>query len=59
MTQGVLLVIDDEQGVRHSLKMVFDKVFRVVEAATANDGVQKVTEEKPDIVLLDIVMPGL
>ncbi|HEX7228590.1 MAG TPA: sigma-54 dependent transcriptional regulator, partial [Candidatus Binatia bacterium] len=58
MTQGVLLVIDDEPGVRHSLKMVFDKVFRVVEAATANDGVQKVTEEKPDIVLLDIVMPG-
>jgi DNA-binding NtrC family response regulator len=38
--------------------MVFDKVFRVVEAATANDGVQKLTEEKPDIVLLDIVMPG-
>jgi DNA-binding NtrC family response regulator len=58
MTQGVLLVIDDEPGVRHSLKMVFDKVFRVVEAATANDGVQKLTEEKPDIVLLDIVMPG-
>jgi DNA-binding NtrC family response regulator len=58
MVQGVLLVIDDEAGVRHSLKMVFDKVFRVVEAATANDGVQKLTEEKPDIVLLDIVMPG-
>jgi two-component system response regulator AtoC len=58
MTQGVLLVIDDEPGVRHSLKMVFDNVFRVVEAATANDGVQKLTEEKPDIVLLDIVMPG-
>jgi DNA-binding NtrC family response regulator len=30
----------------------------VVEAATANDGVQKVTEERPDLVLLDIVMPG-
>jgi DNA-binding NtrC family response regulator len=44
--------------VRHSLKIVFDKVFRVVEAATANDGVQKLTEEKPDVVLLDIVMPG-
>ena len=58
MIQGVLLVVDDEPGVRHSLKMVFDKVFRVVEAATANDGVQKVTEERPDLVLLDIVMPG-
>ncbi|MPZ77524.1 MAG: response regulator [Deltaproteobacteria bacterium] len=58
MIQGVLLVVDDEPGVRQSLKMVFDKIFRVVEAATADEGVQKVTEEKPDVVLLDIVMPG-
>jgi DNA-binding NtrC family response regulator len=58
MIQGLLLVIDDEPGVRQSLKMVFDKTFRVVEAATADEGVQKVGEERPDVVLLDIVMPG-
>jgi DNA-binding NtrC family response regulator len=58
MTQGLLLVIDDEPGVRQSLKMVFDKTFRVVEAATADEGVHKVGEERPDVVLLDIVMPG-
>src|SRR3954453_20933570 len=58
MIQGLLLVIDDEPGVRQSLKMVFDKTFRVVEAATADEGVHKVGEERPDVVLLDIVMPG-
>ena len=58
MTQGLLLVIDDEPGVRQSLKMVFDKTFRVVEAATADEGVQKVGEDRPDVILLDIVMPG-
>lgn len=58
MSQGTLLVVDDESGVRQSLKMVFDKAFLVVEAASATEGVQKVIDEKPDIVLLDIVMPG-
>lgn len=58
MSQGILLVVDDESGVRQSLRMIFDKAFRIVEAAAAEEAIQKVTDEKPDVVLLDIVMPG-
>jgi DNA-binding NtrC family response regulator len=58
MTQPLLLVVDDEAGVRQSLQMIFNKSFRVLEASSADEAVQKVAEEKPDIVLLDIVMPG-
>jgi DNA-binding NtrC family response regulator len=58
MTQPLLLVVDDEAGVRQSLQMIFNKSFRVIEASSADEAIQKVADEKPDIVLLDIVMPG-
>jgi DNA-binding NtrC family response regulator len=58
MSQPSLLVVDDEAAVRQSLQMVFNRSFRVIEAAAAADAVQKVTDEDPDVVLLDIVMPG-
>jgi DNA-binding NtrC family response regulator len=58
MSQPLLLVVDDETGVRQSLQMIFNKTFRVLEAVSADEAIQKVTDEKPDVVLLDIVMPG-
>jgi DNA-binding NtrC family response regulator len=54
----VLLVVDDEAGVRQALQLVFNKTFRVIEATSAADAIQKTTEERPDVALLDIVMPG-
>lgn len=59
MSQPVLLVVDDEAGVRQSLQLVFNKTYRVLEASSADDAIQKVTDDKPDVVLLDIVMPGV
>ena len=58
MSQPLMLVVDDEPGVRQSLQLVFNKVYRVIEAPSADDAIQKVTDERPDVVLLDIVMPG-
>jgi DNA-binding NtrC family response regulator len=58
MTQPLLLVVDDEAGVRQSLQLVFNKMYRVLEATSADEAIQKLAEEKPDVVLLDIVMPG-
>ncbi|HXG53665.1 MAG TPA: sigma-54 dependent transcriptional regulator [candidate division Zixibacteria bacterium] len=58
MSQPVLLVVDDEAGVRQSLQLVFNKTFRVVEAGSADEAMQKLAEHRPEVVLLDIVMPG-
>ena len=58
ISQPLLLVVDDEAGVRQSLQMVFNKIYRVIEAASADDAMQKLSDERPDVVLLDIVMPG-
>ena len=58
ISQPVLLVVDDEAGVRQSLQLVFNKIYRVFEATSADEAIQRVADEKPDVVLLDIVMPG-
>jgi DNA-binding NtrC family response regulator len=52
------MVVDDEAGVRQSLLMVFSKIYRVIEAPSADEAIQKLTDERPDVVLLDIMMPG-
>jgi two-component system, NtrC family, response regulator AtoC len=58
MSQPLILVVDDEAGVRQSLQLVFNKTYRVLEAASSEIAIQKVNDESPDLVLLDIMMPG-
>jgi two-component system, NtrC family, response regulator AtoC len=58
MSPPSLLIVDDEPGVRESLRLIFGRDFRVYEAKTSEEAIQKAQEEKPDVVLLDIVMPG-
>jgi DNA-binding NtrC family response regulator len=57
MNSPVLLVVDDEMGVRESLKMIFAKGYRLLEAESVDAAIRKVVEEKPQVVLLDILMP--
>ena len=57
MSSPLLLAVDDEVGVRESLKMVFCKEYRLLEAASVDAAIHKVQEEKPHVVLLDILMP--
>jgi DNA-binding NtrC family response regulator len=53
----LLLIIDDEFGVRESLKMVLGKEFRLIEAESVDTALIKVDEARPDVVLLDMIMP--
>jgi DNA-binding NtrC family response regulator len=57
MSSPLLLAVDDEMGVRESLKMVFSKEYRLLEAASVDAALLQVQEERPQVVLLDILMP--
>jgi DNA-binding NtrC family response regulator len=57
MNPPVLLLVDDEMGVRESLKMVFSKGFQLLEADSVDAAIAKVEEARPDVVLLDVLMP--
>jgi two-component system nitrogen regulation response regulator NtrX len=55
-----ILIIDDEKSIRESLKGILqDEGFRTIFAENGEEGVALVREENPDLVLLDIWMPGI
>jgi DNA-binding NtrC family response regulator len=58
MGQPSLLIVDDEPGVRESIRLIFGKDFRLSEAKSSAEALRKVQEERPEVVLLDILMPG-
>jgi len=52
-----ILLIDDSPFFRGQLKLSLSKEYDVIEAGTGAEGLDMVKREKPDLVLLDIVMP--
>jgi two-component system nitrogen regulation response regulator NtrX len=55
-----ILVIDDETAIRDSLKMILEyEHYDFVGASSGPDGVALVKRDPPDVVLLDIKMPGM
>lgn len=56
----MILIVDDEADIRRSLAGILeDEGYQVVEASNGADALELVREEVPDLVLLDIWMPGL
>ncbi|MEK7299535.1 MAG: response regulator, partial [Nitrospirota bacterium] len=53
-----VLLIDDEARVRTSLKMVLEPNYEILQAADAQEGLDTFRKEGPDLVLLDVILPG-
>ena len=57
-TQKVkILVVDDEQGPRESLRMILKDDYEVYTAASGEEALKKMVEKQIDVVALDIKMP--
>lgn len=55
-----ILIIDDEESISTSLKGALeDEGFDVITSANGEDGIMKASDELPDLILLDIWMPGI
>jgi two-component system, NtrC family, response regulator AtoC len=54
----VVLVIDDELGVRESLRFILKDDFEVLEAPDGAAGLEIVRSRRVDVALLDVRMPG-
>ncbi len=56
MTQKVLVVDDDNDFVESIVNLLEAKGYSVVSASDGNEGVAKAKAEKPDLILLDVMM---
>jgi two-component system, OmpR family, KDP operon response regulator KdpE len=58
--QPVILVIDDEPPIRRFLRATLtNHGYRLIEAAGGQEGIAQVTEQRPDVVLLDLGLPDI
>ena len=55
-----ILVVDDEQDVRLSVQQILEMSgYTVTQAENGHDCLVKLEKETPDLVVLDIMMPGM
>lgn len=55
--QGKILLVDDDPIFVEATKTVLETKYQVITAYNGDDGLVKAHQEKPDLILLDIIMP--
>ena len=54
-----VLIVDDEIAVRECIKMILKNDYEVFLAKNAEEAFSQIKEHSPDVILLDITLPGL
>jgi two-component system cell cycle response regulator DivK len=55
----ILIVEDNEKNMKLARDVLQFRGFRTLEATTAEDGIALAREHRPDIILMDIQLPGM
>jgi CheY-like chemotaxis protein len=55
----ILLIDDDPDFVEATKAVLESRPYEIITALSGEEGLQKARAEKPDLVLLDIIMPGV
>jgi two-component system KDP operon response regulator KdpE len=60
MNNSKVLVVDDEDSIRRFLRVALtSQAYTVLEAASGQDALSSVVENKPDLVILDLGLPDI
>ena len=60
MMKSRVLVVDDESSIRSSLKMILQHAgYAFLEASSGHEAIEKATASEPDVMILDVKMPGM
>ncbi|HXX57869.1 MAG TPA: sigma-54 dependent transcriptional regulator [Thermodesulfovibrionales bacterium] len=58
--EPVILIVDDEEGIRESLSAIFeDEGYGVIAAGSGEEALRMIKEQLPDLILLDVWLPGM
>ena len=53
-----ILIVDDEPAARYGLRRALEAKYRIAEADSAEGARVALNTEQPDLILLDVVLPG-
>jgi two-component system alkaline phosphatase synthesis response regulator PhoP len=59
MDKKKILIADDEAGIRLTVSRMLDRDYVVLEAANGEEAVEIAREQKPDLILMDLIMPKM
>jgi CheY-like chemotaxis protein len=59
MDKKKILIADDETGIRVTLGRTLDKDYVVLEATNGEEAVEIAKGQKPDLILMDLIMPKM
>jgi Signal transduction histidine kinase len=54
-----ILIVEDNEGLRNMLVNIFETFYEVISAADGEEGLMKARDEKPNIILSDVMMPKM
>ena len=52
-----ILIVDDESASRYGLRRALEHKYRIAEAENGSSAREALSRERPDVLLLDVVMP--
>jgi len=57
--QAKILLVDDDPDFVESTRMVLEsKSYQIITALSGDEGLKKAKESNPDLIILDVIMPG-
>ncbi|MGQ9524318.1 MAG: response regulator [Armatimonadota bacterium] len=56
--QSKILIVDDDPDIVESMRIVLENHgYQVISASSAEEGAEKVASERPNLIILDVMMP--
>lgn len=53
-----ILIVDDHSDIRHLIRLLLERSFQILEAENGTEALEIIRRERPDALVLDIMMPG-
>ena len=53
-----ILIVDDDKSIRYSLKRMMEENFYILTAQNGEEALNRLKENSPDLIIMDIKMPG-
>jgi len=60
MAKAMILIVEDDPDIRELVAYTLGKEgYETLQAASGEEGLKALSDRKPDLVLLDVMLPGM